>query len=152
MRYAALVGGLDEGIYAVVDVLLYAVVDAGLGVAGACAVVVNAEAASAVYELYAEAHGMELDVELCGLSQGCADASYLGYLAADVEVQELEAVAQPHLVEQLECHEELGAVESELRGVAAALAPLAGAVCGELDAYAQVGPHAEALCRVGNDA
>jgi len=148
---AVLVGGFDEGPDAVVDVLLDAVVDGGLGVGGACAVVVDAQSAAAVHELDVEAHGVELDVVLCGLAQGCGDAAYLGDLAADVEVEEVEAVAELHLVEHVEGHEEFGGVKSELGGVAAAFAPLAAAVGGELDAYAEVGAYAEAACGVGDD-
>ena len=146
-----LVGRLDEGIDAVVDVLLNAVVDAALAVAAARAVVIDAQSAAAIDELDVEAHGVELNVELCGLAQGGADAAYLGDLAADMEVEELEAVAQSHLVEHLQGHQQLGAVESELRGVAAALAPLAAAVACQLDADAQVGAHAQLLGRLGND-
>ena len=123
--YSVLVGGFDESPYAVVDVLLDGVVDARLGVGGARAVVVHAESTAAVDEFDVEAHLVELHVELCGLAQCGGDTAYLGYLAADVEVEQLEAVAQAHLVEELQGHEELGAVETELAGVAAALDPLA---------------------------
>ena len=146
-----LVGCLDEGVDAVVDVFLDAVVHATLAIAGACAVVVDAQAAAAVHELDAEAHGMELHVVLCCLAQGCADAAYLVDLAADVEVYEPQAVAQSELVEHLQGHEELGGVEAELRCVASALAPFAAAARCELDADAQVGVYAELLGGLGDD-
>ena len=145
------VGSLHECPHAVVDVLLDAVVDGRLGVRRARAVVVDAQSAAAVHEFDAEAHLVQLHVVLCGFAQGGGNASDFRNLAADVEVEQLQTVAQPHLVEQLQGHEQLGAVEAELRGVAAALAPLAAAVRGQFDADAQVGLHAQPAGRLGNN-
>ena len=50
--------------------------------------------------------GVELDVKLCRLAEGGADAAYLGDLRADVEVDELEAVVHAHAVEQPERFEQ----------------------------------------------
>ena len=142
MRDAILVRSLHERIDAVVDILLNAVVDARLAVAGARAVVIDAQTATAVDELDVEAHRMELHIELCRLTQRRGDTTYLRDLATDVEVQKLQAVAKPHFIEHLQCHKELGAVQSELRRIAAALAPLTAAVGCQLNADAEVGTHA----------
>ena len=137
------VGSVDEGVDAVVDIFLNGVVDRALGIAGAGAVVIDAEASAAVDELDVEAHGVELHEKLRGLSQRRLDAAYLGDLAADVEVDELEAVLHAAPLEHLGGLEELAGVEAELAGVAAALFPFAGARGGELDADAYLGPHLE---------
>ena len=114
MWYATLVGGVDEGVDAVVDIFLDGIVDGTFGIAGARAVVVNAETASAIDKLDVEAHRMELHVELGGFAQGGGDAADFGDLRADVEVDELETVVKPHLIEQTESLEELGGVKAEL--------------------------------------
>ena len=51
---------------------------------------------------------MELHIVLCCLAQSCADAAYLVDLAADVEVNEAQAVAQTKFIEHLQGHEQLG--------------------------------------------
>ena len=151
MGNIVLVGCLDEGIDAVVDVFLNAIVDAALAVAAAGAVVIDTKAATTIDELDVEAHRMKLHVILCCLAKGGADATYLVDLATDVEMDEAQAVAQPQLVELLQRHQELRRVQSKLRGVAATLAPLAAAVACQLDADAQVGVHTKFLCGLGND-
>ena len=150
MGYVVLVGSVNEGVHAVVDVLLDGIVHGTFGVAGACAVVVHAEAAAAVDKFDVEAQCVELHVELCRLAQGGGDAAYFGDLRTDVEVDELEAVVHAHLVEHLQCFEQFRGVEAELGGVAAALLPLARAGGGQLDADAQVGAHAELLGGLGD--
>ena len=151
MGNVVLVGCLDEGIDAVVDVFLNAIVDAALAVAAAGAVVIDTKAAPTIDELDVEAHRMELHIVLCRFTKGGADAAYLVDLAADVEMDEAQAVAQPQLVEFLQRHQELRRVQSELRGVTTTLAPLAAAVACQLDADAQVGVHTKLLCCFGND-
>ena len=94
---------------------------------------------------------MQLHVELCCLAQCRLYASYLGYLAAYVEVDEPERVVQALLVEYLQGFEQLRACQPELRGVASALFPLAAAARSQLNAYAQVGFHVQLLGGAGND-
>ena len=151
MRDVVLVGCLHEGIDAVVDILLDAVVDAALAVAASGTVVIHTQTAAAIHKLDVEAHRVELHIVLCCLAEGGADAANFVYLASDVEVDEAQAVAQPQLVKHLQGHQQLGAVEPELRGIAAALAPLAAAVAGQLDADAEVGMHAQLLGCLGYD-
>ena len=70
---------------------------------------------------------MQVDIELCCLAQGCLYASYLGNLASDVEVYESQTVVQPHLVDLVECCEQLGTCQTKLGCIAATVSPLAGA-------------------------
>ena len=130
MGQSVLVGRLDEGVDTVVDVLLDGVVDTALARWRPCAVVVDAQSAAAVNELHAVAHLMQLNIELRGFAQRRLNAAYLRNLAADMEVDELQTFAHALLVEHFECFEQFGTRQSELRGVAAALFPLAAAAGG----------------------
>ena len=76
---------------------------------------------------YVEAGFAELDVELHGFAQCVFDASYLGDLAAYVEVYELEAVCHLTSLHEVDGFEQFGAVEAEFRLVASAFFPFAGA-------------------------
>ena len=131
---------------AVVDVFLYAVVHRALTRGRSCAVVVDAESATAVDEVDVISHLVQLDVELRGLAQGGLYAANLRDLRADVEVDEAQTVAHALLIEQLEGFEQLGTGQSELRGVAAALFPLAATARCQLDAYADVRAYTQLLC------
>ena len=145
-----LVGCLYEGVDTVVDVFLDGVVDGALAGGRARAVVVDTEAATAVDKLDVDAHLMQLDIELRGLAEGCLNAAYLRYLRSDVEMDELEAVEHLLLLQEVEGFEQLGAGQSELRGVAAALFPFAAARGGQLDAYAEAGADAVLLRGAGD--
>ena len=104
--YAVGVGCLNEGIETVVHILLYGVVHAALAVRRACAVVVYSQSATAVNEFHVVSHLVELDIELRCLSEGCLYAAYLGYLATDMEMDELETVFHVQLLQLLQCGEE----------------------------------------------
>ena len=151
VRNVVLIGCLDEGVDNVVDVFLHTVVDRTFRVGRTRAVVVDPETATAVDELDIETHFAELDIILCHLAQGDADESDFGDLAADVEVNEAEAVAESLLFEEVEGLEQFGTVETELRGVAARTFPLAHGAAGELDADAEIGTNAHLLCSLRND-
>ena len=58
---------------------------------------------------------------------GRLDATNLGDLRTDVEMNQAQAVAHAFLVEQFECFQQFGTRQSELRGVAAALLPFTAA-------------------------
>ena len=100
-----LVGCLDECVDAVVDVLLNAVVDATLAIAASGSIIVDTQAATTIDELNVEAHRMKLNVILCGFTKGSADAANLVDLAADVEVDEAQAIAKSEFVEHLQSHQ-----------------------------------------------
>ncbi len=119
------VGDVDEGIDAVVDILLNGVVDRALRVGRPAAVVVDAQSAAAVDELNVVAHLAEVDVELSGLGEGVLYAADLIDLRTDVEMDEPDAVVQSVAVELIEGLEQFRWGQSELRRVAAALGPFA---------------------------
>ena len=145
------VGGVGEGVDAVVDVFLNGVVDRALAAARPRAVVVDAKSASAIDEVDVVAHVVEVDVVLCGFAQGGLNAAYFRDLAADMEVDEVQAVAHAQLVELLQGLEEFRRGESELAGVSSALFPFARSRRGELDADAEVGLHGEASRGLGDE-
>ena len=111
----------------VVDIFLNGVVHRVLARRRAGAVVVHPESSAHVDELHLEVHLAQLHIELHGLAQGGLDAAYFRYLAADVEVYELEARGHLVLAQELQGVEQFRAVEAELRDVAARLFPFAGA-------------------------
>ena len=148
---AVLVRCLHEGVDTVVHILLYRVVHRTLAAGGAGAVVVNAQSTTAVDEVHVVAHLVQLHIELRGLAQGGLYATYLRYLAADVEVNESQTIAHILAVKQLQRFQQLGTGEAKFRGIAAALLPLAGAAAGQFDAYADVGTHVELLGHTGDD-
>ena len=86
---SVLVASVDDGADGVVDILLDAVVHRAGTVGGARPVVVYAESTADVDKVYVAAEFRELDEELCGLLDGELDAPYFGYLASDVEMEEL---------------------------------------------------------------
>ena len=144
------VGGIDKGVDTVVDILLDGVVDRALARGRPCAVVVDAQSASAVDEIDVIAHFVQLDIELRSLAECRLYASDLGNLRTDVEMDEAQAVAHASPVEQIEGFEQFCTRQSELRGVAAALFPLAAARAGQLDADAYIRTHIEFLGLAGN--
>ena len=125
MLDTVLVRSIDECIYAVVDILLDRVVDRALARRRACSVVVDAKATATVNEIDVVAHLVQLYVEVGSLAQCSLNASYLGYLRSDVEMDESDAVVQTLVVECFERLEQLRRAQSELRSVASALLPFA---------------------------
>ena len=125
MLDAILVRSIDECVYAVVDILLDRVVDRALTRRRACSVVVYAQTAATVNKVDVVAHLVQLYVEVGSLAQCSLNASYLGYLRSDMEVDESHAVVQTLLVESFECLEQFRRTQSELRSVATALLPFA---------------------------
>ena len=109
-----LVGSLNEGVYAVVDILLNGVIDRAFARRRPRSVVVDAQSASTIHKVHVVSHLMKLDVELRSLAKSSLNASYLGDLRADVEVDEPQAVAHVVLVEQFQCLKQLRTGESEL--------------------------------------
>ena len=151
MGYAVLVGCIDEGIDTVVDIFLDRVVDRALAVGRAGAVVVHSQSAATVDEVHVVPHLVEVDVELSRLTQRGLYTSYLGNLAANVEVDKTKAVVQALLIKDAQGVEELRTGKSELRRIASALGPFARTARCELDAYAQVRLHVELLGCAGDD-
>ena len=96
-----LIGCIDKGIDAVVHVFLDGIVHRTLTVRRPRAVVVHAQAAAAVHKIHVVTHLVQVDVVLGRLAQGRLYAAYLGDLAADVEVNEFQAVVHSHAVQLL---------------------------------------------------
>ena len=151
MRNTVLVGCIHECIDAVVDIFLNAVIHGTLAVGRAGTVVVDPQTASAVDEIDAVPHPAQVHVILCCLVEGGLDAAYLGNLRSDVEVNEVQAVVQPLLVERLQRLEQLRRSESELGGIAAALGPFSRPAGCQFDADAEVRLHIQLLRCPGNE-
>ena len=151
VSHAVLVGRIDKGVHAVVDVLLDGVVHRTFAARRARTVIVDTETTSAVHEVHIVAHLVQLDVELCSLAQGRLYASYLGDLTADVEMNEPQAVVQTFLVEYLQGREQFAGGQTELAGVTSAVLPLARPARSQFDSYAQVWHDIEFLGGLGDD-
>ena len=100
MRYSTFVRRFHQRIYTVIHILLNTIVHTALAVAASRSVIINTQSASAIDKLDVEAHSMQLDIELCNLSQCCTDSANLCNLASDMEVNQLQAITQSHLVKQ----------------------------------------------------
>ena len=146
VRHAAGVADLLQGEHDVVRVLLRRVVHRR-GEVRLRAVVVDAEPAARVEVLQRRAHLGDLDVEAPRLAQRVLDGADGGDLAAEVEVQELEAAQQVVGAQEVDRLDHLARRQAELRPVAARRLPAARPLGGQLDADADARPHAELLGR-----
>ena len=118
-----LVGCINESIDTVVYILLDRIVHGAFAAGGAGAVVIYAKTTATINEIYIVAHLVEVDVELSRLTQSRLDAADFGNLASDVEVDEAQAVVESHLLNLVECGEQFGTCQTELRCIATALSP-----------------------------
>src|SRR5271169_5091461 len=134
----------------VVRVLLHRVVHRGVE-RRLAAVVVHAEPAAEVQELHLHARPVQLRVDAARLLDRLLDLPDVRDLRADVEVEHDEAVEHLPVAENLDGFEHLGRRETELRGLAPRLRPLARAARVELAAHPDQGLHA-ALLRDVEDA
>ncbi len=125
----------------VVGVFLEGVVDAGLEVR-LRPVVVHAQPAADVEILEPGAVLDELGVHARRLVQRTLDDADVRDLAAQVEVQQLEAVLHAVRLELFEPLAHLGHRQAELRAIAARRLPSPAAARGQLHAHADVRPHA----------
>ena len=80
---------------------------------------------------------MQFDVDAGRLGQGVLDVADVGDLAAQVEVDQLQAIGHVALLEVLERLQHLGERQAELGAVAGAGPPAAGPARGQLDAHAE---------------
>src|SRR5207244_2409419 len=122
----------------VVGVFLDAVVDGGFEV-GLGAVVIDAQAAADVDELQAGPEALHFDVDAGELDDSVLDVADVVDLAAQVEVEQVQAIAHVVSAEVFEGFHDLGNEEAELGADAAGLFPAARALGGELDAHADGG-------------
>ncbi len=115
------------------------------------AVVVDAETAAGVEVLQRRAHLGDLDVEAPRLAQRVLHGADGGDLAAEVEVQELEAAQEVVGAQEADRLHHLARRQAELRPVAARSLPPARPLGGQLDADPDARPDAELLGRVGDE-
>ena len=77
--------------------------------------------------LHAGADAVQLDVDARRLGQGVLDVADVGDLAAEVEVDQLQAIGHAALLEVLERFEDFGEGQAELGAEAGARLPAARA-------------------------
>ena len=147
MLHAGVVADRLDVVDDVVGVFLERVVDARLEV-GLRAVVVDAEAAADVQILEPGARLHELGVDPGRLVQRPLDDPDVGDLAAEVEVQQLEAVLHAERAQLVETAQHFGHRQAELRAVAAGALPAPAAARRQLDAHPDLGPDADLLRRI----
>ena len=111
------------------------------------AVVVHAEPAADVDVLQAGAELGQLGVDARRFVERALDDADVGDLAAKVEVEELEAVLHAARLEFFEAAHDLGDRQAEFRPEAAGGLPAAAAASGQLDAHADLRPHAHLFRR-----
>ena len=146
MRHVRFVtGGLDAG-HDVVRVLLHVVVHRGVEV-GLRAVVVDREAAADVEVAHPAAHLAQLHVELTGLAHRVLDGDDARDLAAEVKVQELQAVEHVALLELVDDVHDLRGRQAELGAIAGRGGPPAHALAAQLRAHAEARTDVELLGR-----
>ena len=85
-----------------------------------------------------DAELLHLGIDARPFDQGGLDLVDLGDLAADMEVQELDAVDQLRFAQDVDGGDDLRGAQPELGVFAAGGRPLAGPLGGELDADAEV--------------
>src|SRR5205807_267152 len=91
------------------------------------AVVVDAQAAADVEILDAGADAVQLAINARRFGEGALDVADIGDLAAEVEVDELQAILHAALLEVIERLERFGQRQAELGAEARAVAPAARA-------------------------
>ncbi len=142
MRNAGIVThGLDV-VDDVVRVLLERVVGARFEV-GLRPVVVHAQTAADVEILEAGAGAGQLGVDAGGFVERVLHDPDVGDLAPQVEVQELEAVLHPVLLQFIETAQHFSDGEAELRAVASRRLPAPAATRGQLDPHPNPRPDAD---------
>ena len=141
---------INERRYRVVDILLNGIVHAALACAASCAVVVNAKATAYINKINVEANLAQLHIELTCFAQGILYAAYLGNLAANVEMDKLEAVLHLGLLHIVESLEQFARIEAKLALVATRFFPFSAAGTRQLDSDSHIRAYVEAFRNVGN--
>ncbi len=122
-------------------VLLQRVVDAGFEV-GLRAVVVDAQPAAHVEVAQPRPGAAQFHVHAGRLGHGALDLADVGDLAAQVEVQQLEAILHAERLQLFQRAQRLDRRQPELRPVAARRPPAARTPAGQFEPHAQRRPHA----------
>ena len=74
-----------------------------------------------------ETHRVELNVELRSFAQRRFDAAYFGYLTADMEMNQFQAIFHVLLIQKVQRFQQLAGGQAEFAGIASALFPLSTA-------------------------
>ena len=122
VRHLLRVAHVRDVINDVVGVFLQRVIDRAVERAPA-PVVIHSQAAADIHELDLKTHLVQFRVKARGLLHGLFNRQNVGHLGPDVEMQELETMAEPLGLEQRGGGEQLGGGEAELRVFAAAFGP-----------------------------
>ncbi len=144
VRHLRLVTHRLQVIDDVVGVFLERVVDARFEV-GLRAVVVHAEAAADIQVLQPGARLDQLDVDARRFVERPLHDADVRDLAAEVKVEQLEAVLHAACLQFLQAAQNLADREAELRAIAPRRLPAAASAGGELDPHADRRPHAYLL-------
>ena len=92
--------------------------------------------------LQARAHDLELGIHVRQLVDGVLDAADVLQLAARMAVHQLQAIEHVALLQQRVQIQNFADEQAEFGFLAGGLAPSSGAFARELDAHADLGPHA----------
>ena len=144
VRHLGFVADVLNVIDDVVGVFLQRVVDAGFEI-GLRAVVIDAQAAADVQIFQARAGALQLHVDPRGFHHRGLDLPDVGDLAAEMEVQQLDAILHAdglHLIQRLQG---LADGQAELGAIAAGRFPASRPSAGQLQPQSDGGPHADAL-------
>ena len=93
---------------------------------------------------------MQLHIELRRFTQSRLNTAYLGHLAADVEMDQLQAICQIFLFKEIKCFQQFAGRQAELAGIAPALFPFATAGRGQLDADADIRTDIQLFSHLGD--
>ena len=128
----------------IVGVFLQRIVHAGFEV-GLGPVVVDAQPAADVQVAQAGAGARQVHVHPHGLVDRCLDLADVGDLAAQVEVEQVQAIGHACIFKLLQRAHRFADRKSELGTVAARGSPAPGTAAGQLHAQPDHGPHADPL-------
>src|SRR5690606_19338159 len=106
---------------------------------------VDGKATTDIEELQPRAEFMQFGIEPHRLLEGVLDGSDCGDLAADMKVQQLQAIQHFERPQPLDHLDELVGSQAELRAIAARLLPLASTATRQLGAHADMWPQIESF-------
>ena len=93
---------------------------------------------------------MKLHIKLRGFPQCCFDATYLCHLAADMEMDQFQAVLHSLTLEEIECFEQFAGSQTKLAGIPSGLLPLAASRRSQFDTDTDIRLHIQLFCHAGN--
>ena len=103
MRDAVLVTDIDHCGNRVIHIFLDRIIDTALAIGRTGTVVIDSQPAANIHKLDIEAHRVQLHIELRRFAQSRFDTTYLGHLTADMEMDQLQAIRQIFLFQEIKC-------------------------------------------------